>query len=378
MGALKTLSSLASALSPGIGQSRTRATLIELDQKTDAQTSDKFSFQYFPETISDSMGAEYSSGAVAGGSLPIGAYKRGTDRVITFTAQFSCDMNLLMKTDPQDPGFVNLSAQVFDQLRDIKEDHRNVDIRAAVVWLRRFLLPTYKKGGSDVGQGLTQAPRKLLLYLPNSGIGIAGGDDDLRGALSPDMVLCYLTQCDVEYQAFFPSGLPRLASVQLSFTQCPQHGGAVFFPAATGKMDDVVRDGAPYGDFKIYPYTVKMQRSLGLPCWTHGTPPDRHAAGSPASRRGDPHDDRGSPVPRDTSSALPEDSGCGERARANGGAMAGGRDKLAYEEPCHSLKVGHLARPQAYEASGYGSRGPRTRPTTTTRSSSRKSRTPTR
>lgn len=258
------LKTLASALSPGVGENRTRATIIRLNQKDDSTSQDKFSFQYFPESINDTMGAEYGQGGVPGGSLPLDHYMKGSGREISFTALFSSDMDLMVGGDRQAPdaGFTNFSAQLFEQLRDIKQDHRNVDIRAAVAWLRSFLLPSYRTSTSDVGQGLTRAPSKLFLVLPNSGIGLVGGDSGLAGYATPDVVLCVMTQCDVEWKAFFPSGLPRLAAVQLNFRQTPTFAGKVYFPGATSAMDSVVRDGLTYGEgLKINPYTLRTPKS---------------------------------------------------------------------------------------------------------------------
>jgi len=39
-----------------------------------------------------------------------------------------------------------------------------------------------------------------------------------------------MTQCDIEMKAFFPSGTPRFATVQLAFAEIAQVAGVVRFP----------------------------------------------------------------------------------------------------------------------------------------------------
>ena len=49
-----------------------------------------------------------------------------------------------------------------------------------------------------------------------------------------------MTQCDITYDAFFPSGLPRIATVSLAFAEIAQFGGVVHFPRRNTNMDDAV------------------------------------------------------------------------------------------------------------------------------------------
>lgn len=254
--AIKTLSSLASALTPGVGVQRTQVTLYGLNPKDDTyDKNDSFAFQYFPASLSDSKAAEYESSTPAGSSLPIYGWKSSGARTLSFTATFTCDMDLLAPAGSSFGG----GEGVFEELQALGEDVRNVDIRAAVAWLRKFLLPSYNGGTSDVGQVLTQAPRKAVLCIPGSGIGLAGGDDGVRSLITPDMVLCVMTQCDVEWKRFFPSGLPRIAEVQLAFEQCPQQGGYVLYPSNTDAFQDLPLQGGPaaQGPTKLYPYTLR-------------------------------------------------------------------------------------------------------------------------
>jgi len=42
-----------------------------------------------------------------------------------------------------------------------------------------------------------------------------------------------MAQCDVTYELFHPSGLPKIIKVQLSFNQLAQVSGGIQFPGAT-------------------------------------------------------------------------------------------------------------------------------------------------
>ena len=52
--------------------------------------------------------------------------------------------------------------------------------------------------------------------MPNTGIGLAGGDSGIMG---DDEVVAIMLQCDITWEQFFPSGQPRIASVQLAFSR---------------------------------------------------------------------------------------------------------------------------------------------------------------
>lgn len=200
-------------------------------------------FQYFPEAMQDSKTINYQQKEIPGASLPIYQWVASGERLITFTAQFSTDVDFL--ANPSIPATVAANGS---GLQD-----RNVDIRSAVAWLRSFMFPRYisassagggvtsQSGGSPTGVGAatsagitysTKPPRRLKLYIPNSGIGIAGGTASNAQTVFPDSVVCVMTQCEVNWEAYFPSGLPRMASVQLSFAQIAQLGTRVMFPSA--------------------------------------------------------------------------------------------------------------------------------------------------
>ena len=131
----------------------------------------------------------------------------GGERVISFPAVFTQEMT----PEPKNLGTL-LTGGFSLSAKDIlgkKEDKSTVNIAAAIAWLRQYTYPRYDKN-------VAKAPNKVILYLPNSGIvGIQG---------YVDSIVAVMTQCDVTYEVFHRNGAPRLAVVQLSFTETVQVG----------------------------------------------------------------------------------------------------------------------------------------------------------
>lgn len=245
---MPSIQSLTSSLGSYTSERKTDAYLHELgkDDRPDPAESARLAFQYFPESVSDTKAVNYQQKEIPGGSLPLYQWINGGERLITFTAVFTSDVDLISATPPG--GLASVlggSGNIVNRLKNAGEARRNVDIRSAVAWLRRYMLPTYGDGGKqDARQGaklgvpLTFAPAKLLLFMPKSGIGLAGGSSGGPG--SDNSVLCVMTQCDITYEKFFPSGLPRVATVGLSFAQVAQFGGRISFPRRDDAMDEAV------------------------------------------------------------------------------------------------------------------------------------------
>jgi hypothetical protein len=203
---MSAISSLSSVL--GISSTSTPVTagLAELDPKTflEAPGTQK-AFQYWPETISDNKNAEWSKKSVPGGSHPILQFINGGERTISFSAVFTQEIN------PEKGGLLGLSFGLGDLLGN--QQKNNVDIAAAVEWLRSFTYPSY-----DESTGAALAPPLAILYLPGSGIISASGFED--------SVVVVMTECNVVYEAFHRNGTPRLVAVSLAFSECIQDSTA--------------------------------------------------------------------------------------------------------------------------------------------------------
>jgi len=221
------LASLASALTSKLSPKNRGAFLIELDRDTDKPIS-SVKLQYFPESLADSKSINYQNKEVPGGSLPLYQWVSSGERTISFTAMFSSDVDLLAGA-PETSVDGRAVGAIWERLKTQGAAGRNADIRSAIAWLRQYMFPVYE-------DERTYAPAHLSLFIPGSGIGAAGGNTTI--ASGPDSMACVMTQCEVSYDAFFPSGLPRLASVQLGFAQIAQAGGQVVFPSRTEGMLD--------------------------------------------------------------------------------------------------------------------------------------------
>lgn len=241
------IASLASAVASRLPDSTKKAYLIELDETDSPKAA--FSFQYFPESISDAKNINYQQKEIPGGSLPLYQWISSGERLLTFTAHFSTDVDLRKPSvSGSSPEAQGLIARL--QASGVKK--RNPDIRSAIAWLRRYVLPTY-------ANSITYAPSKLRLSLPGSGIGVAGGS--IAGSALDDTIICVMTQCEVTYEAFFPSGLPRYVNVQLAFAQIPQMNGQVLFPARDSQLDAYVKTP---GLTTSFGYDFQSQDMLGI------------------------------------------------------------------------------------------------------------------
>jgi len=192
-------------------------------------------FQYWPETIQDSRGSEWAPKNIPGGSHPIYQWTHGGERRLSFTAMFTTD------TAPEESELGPVSRGVLDErlfprtggilepgdlggepygregnpLSGIELGTRDLDLRAAVSWLRWYTYPYYDE---ENGWRAIE-PAKCLLVMPNMGLGFGGYDH----------VTCVMTQCDVTYEACFESGFPRLIEVALEFAEVVQEGARVQF-----------------------------------------------------------------------------------------------------------------------------------------------------
>lgn len=242
---MPSLSGLSESILTQVSQRKTDAYLIELNKegspnmevKENGDVATHLAFQYFPDSITDAKGINYAQKEIPGGSLPLYQFVNGGERLISFTAQFTTDVDLLtVEASTSAASLIGLSTNITDRLKAAGASRRNVDIRAAIAWLRRYMYPTYSSGDLPASEGttITVAPKKLRLVLPGSGIGLAGA------SANSDSVRVIMTQCDITYDAFFPSGLPRVATVALAFAEVAQFGGSVEFPQRDTTMDDAV------------------------------------------------------------------------------------------------------------------------------------------
>jgi len=165
------------------------------------------SFQYFPDTISDSKVNNYQAKEIPGLSHPLYQWTAGGPRELGFTAVFSAD---LPPQDPKGP-------------RQAELTQRSVDVDAAIAWIQSYQYPEYSAFGDGGANGniRPKPPRKMLLTLPNVAINFG------RPSGMPDEIRCILLSAEVSREAFFPSGATRIAKVELTFAEIIQLNGTV-------------------------------------------------------------------------------------------------------------------------------------------------------
>ena len=237
---------LARALAKQVDGRRSEAVLFEYDSAGKLKLGEDgqpegFRFQYFPATITHGKSQNYATKNIFGGSLPIRQWTGGGDNPIGFTAEFTCDVDFLVRGEPAAPA---LMAAV----KAAGQEHFNPDIRSALAWLGGLASPTY--GPEAIG---TKPPPTLLLVMPGSGIGLVHGDQG--GVVARDSLPCVIDSMEVTYEAFFPSGLPRIVQVQLTLSRTPQVGGSVQFPGRTS-VSKAAAHGAPFLGYPLHPRKV--------------------------------------------------------------------------------------------------------------------------
>jgi len=199
-----------------------------LDLGSDTGVSDglgAIAFQYWPESLQDSRGSEWNPKNIPGGSHPIYQWTHGGERRLSFTSVFMTDTapsNEIIEIvalaassplAPQRSPYEDLDN--LGLLSGIEMGKRDVDLRSVVAWLRWFTYPHYGTG-DDLR---AYEPAKCLLVMPQTKLGYDG----------TDYVVCVMTQCDVTYEAWFPTGFPRIIEVSLEFAEVVQEGARVAF-----------------------------------------------------------------------------------------------------------------------------------------------------
>lgn len=159
-------------------------------------SADALVFQYWPESLEDSYQVEYGTKQSFGATHPLFQWTGGSGRDITFTARFTSELESIY----DGVSATGLSAS----------DRYTVDCRAALDYLRAGMLPSYGNG-NDLNT-LAAPPSRFFLVMEGTRL---GGQDK-------DWVLCLLRSAPITYEAWFPSGRPRIVEAALTFSECVQ------------------------------------------------------------------------------------------------------------------------------------------------------------
>jgi hypothetical protein len=236
------INSFTSALRLGQAPKAARAYIIPLDihNSDNVIKDDARTFQYFPESIQDSKATNYQTKVIPGLSHPLYQWTSSGARTIAFQAVYTRDRGLTASerkavkiTRQETKTFASSAKAAISSLGSMVSaatgiatnvDPRNVDIPSAVAFLRSFLDPEYSSDGRGVKGPIPDRPyppRKLILGLP--GVRMNWGVP----SLPPSEMYCIMTQCEVNYDGFFGDGTPRMARVDLSFSEIIQIAGEI-------------------------------------------------------------------------------------------------------------------------------------------------------
>lgn len=164
-------------------------------------------FQFWPESVTTNLSVNYADKAVVGGSHPLKQWVSTNGRMISFSLLIARDMKrkedlptLAFLVDPQSD-----DNMVF-----------NYDIRQEVDRLQACCLPDYTEGGD----GITVAKPPPIVYIEAPGMGWSLNPDD------EDILVGVITSLNVTYKRVFTeSGIPRMATVDLSIAEIVQYPG---------------------------------------------------------------------------------------------------------------------------------------------------------
>jgi hypothetical protein len=164
---------------------------------------DTFVFQYWPEQVTDTENPRYSEKEVPGASHPLYQWTGGGAREIGFTAVFTAEVD--------DDAVA--SAESNPSGADVIPSARyTVNVSGALAKLKTYQRGDYAQSADNKA---TKPPRRLWLCLPGTKL---GGDTD--------EILTILKTASITYEAWFPSGKPRIATVQLTFAESIQRNGS--------------------------------------------------------------------------------------------------------------------------------------------------------
>ena len=177
---------------------------IDEDGNIDAELGGGRVLQYWPESIEDQFSANWQEKSIPGSPVPMYQWISGGARAFTCTAMFSRDMD----------GKIN---------EDIEEDKFNVDVDAAVAWLRMFCLSDYQDRGDVLGAAVAPPVLWVLPTGTKMNYNMAAGSA-LKTNNNKDGIYCLLLDVSVTRDNWFRTGTVRHATVALNFAETIQVG----------------------------------------------------------------------------------------------------------------------------------------------------------
>jgi hypothetical protein len=163
----------------------------------------RWDFQFYPETVSIQMTAEYASKQALGGSHALKQWSGTSGRTITFQLLVAREMK--RKQDLPVTAFL-----VDPQAADNKQF--NHDVRQHVDRWQAMMLPEYREGGD------LRAPPVIQLNAPGMAWGLSKDD--------PDTIWGVVTSLGIEYvRIFTEEGIPKQARLDITIEEVVQIPG---------------------------------------------------------------------------------------------------------------------------------------------------------
>lgn len=182
---------------------------------TDA-TGSKFvlrerAFQFWPESIQDSIEMGWQFKDIPGASHALAQWASNNGRTISFEVRLHRFMKPVKARTQWEKALdpAELTGPGQEYLKDLRL--HNVDIEAEVRYLRAYCYPSYRKD-PQTGTTMTYPPPIACLCVPGLNLNEAGGNT----------IFAVMTGCDVTYNLLFANGVPRNATVALTFKQIVQ------------------------------------------------------------------------------------------------------------------------------------------------------------
>jgi hypothetical protein len=165
----------------------------------------KWDFQFYPETVSIQMAAEYASKQAIGGSHALKSWSSTSGRTISF--QLTVAREMKRKQDlPAAVSFLLVDPQAADNKQF------NHDVRQHVDRWQAMLLPEYRDDGT------LRAPPVIRLEAPGMAWGLSKDD--------PDVIYGVVTSLNIEYvRIFTEEGIPKQARLDITIEEVVQVPG---------------------------------------------------------------------------------------------------------------------------------------------------------
>ena len=165
--------------------------------------------QYWPESVDEDVSANWQERNTPGSPVPLLQWVSGSGRNFSFETVFTRDMN----------GEIG---------SDVEEDKFNVDVDAAIAWLRMLCLNDYKNVG-DVKYAASAPPVLWVLFRGTAmGYNTTAAKSLGTGGSNENGIYCVMTQMSTSRKNWFQDGQQRTASVSLSFSEVIQVGQGIY------------------------------------------------------------------------------------------------------------------------------------------------------